>query len=115
MFLRCVEGVMTKEGSKAKTSKNKEINEMKDAVAEMKAIGGYVPHAKMDHLKGLLLDHFSERAEGDGRGDVEPGETRVMVFCMFRECVEEIVVRLLPLSNFVSPPELRKLELITLL
>lgn len=82
---------MTKKDSK--TSLNKEIKAIKDAVDEMKGHGGYVPHAKMDHLRGLLLDHFAEREDGDGKGDLVPGETRVMVFCQFRDCVGEIVVR----------------------
>lgn len=90
MFMNSLETLMTKKDSK--TSKNKEIKAISDAVEEMRAVGGFVPHAKMDRLKSLLLEHFAEREDGDGRGDVVPSETRVMVFCMFRDCTEEIVV-----------------------
>lgn len=72
----------------------KEIRAINETIEDMKAVGGYVPHAKMDRMKSLLLDHFGPREEGDGKGDLDPETTRVMVFCSFRDCVEEIVVRM---------------------
>lgn len=91
MFQASLAGQQTKKDSA--TSKNKELRAIDAAVERMRAEGGFVAHAKMDRLKGLLLEHFAPREDGDGRGDLDPDTTRVMVFCSFRACLEEIVVR----------------------
>ncbi|KAG8902061.1 3'-5' DNA helicase [Tulasnella sp. 403] len=57
------------------------LKEFDDILSER---NGKMPsHPKMDKLLGITLDYF-----GGGDGD---GTTRAMVFCTFRECVEEIV------------------------
>ncbi|KAL7409448.1 P-loop containing nucleoside triphosphate hydrolase protein, partial [Mrakia frigida] len=89
MFSSSLTNALTKKDSA--TSKNKQINEILRTVEDMKTVGGFVAHAKMDRTKGLLLEHFAEREEGDGKGDLDPASTRVMVFCSFRECVNELV------------------------
>lgn len=78
------------ESAKNSSSKAKAIM---NEIAVMKARGGYVGHAKMDRVKGLLLEHFSPKEDDNGRDDIDPGNTRVMVFCSFRACLTELVVR----------------------
>lgn len=90
MFQTALAKMETKKDSA--TSKNKELREINMTVERFKTQGGYVPHAKMDRLKGLLFEHFAPREPGDGRGDLNPETTRVMVFCSYRACLEEVVV-----------------------
>ncbi|CDZ98028.1 DEAD-box like helicase [Phaffia rhodozyma] len=92
MFQRTIADKIPKKDTPA--SNSKELRAIGAAIEEMKVEGGYVPHAKMDRLKSLLLDHFAPREPGDGKGDLNPDTTRVMVFCMYRDCVEEIVTML---------------------
>ena len=61
------------------------MNDTKDIV-EGRTFEG---HPKMVKLRELVLEHF-EQAKRDGSLD----STRIMVFCSFREVVEEIVQRL---------------------
>lgn len=57
------------------------------------AFGSYPPHPKALLLRQMLLHHFAPRQEGDGKGDLNPETTRVMVFCSYREAIEDILVR----------------------
>ncbi|KZO99737.1 P-loop containing nucleoside triphosphate hydrolase protein [Calocera viscosa TUFC12733] len=60
------------------------ITEIEDYRNERVNGGGPVGHPKMDKLVAVALEHFA--APEDGADD-----TRVMVFCQYRDCVDEIV------------------------
>lgn len=45
--------------------------------------GHFPSHPKLDKLLAIALDHFSDGTDAES--------TRVMVFCTFRACVDEIV------------------------
>lgn len=92
MFQKSLKSQTTKKDTTKSKDTNKDLREIDAAIERMKTVGGYVPHAKMDRLKGLLFDHFKPREEGDNRGDLEVETTRVMVFVSFRDCLDEIVV-----------------------
>ena len=60
--------------------------------------GGFVTHPKMEKLKMLLIEHFAQKQfekedavanNAIGAADLT-GDSRVMVFCSFRQCVEEV-------------------------
>ena len=99
MFQTSLKSITTKTDTEKSKAANKELRAIDAAIEQMKTVGGYVPHAKMDRLKSLLFDHFKPREEGDNRGDLEVETTRVMVFVSFRACLEEIVVSQLSLGD----------------
>lgn len=59
--------------------------------------GGFLTHPKMEKLKMLLIEHFAqkrfEKEDADLVGGREgvTGDSHVMVFCSFRQCVDEVV------------------------
>lgn len=59
---------------------------------------GFDPHPKMEKLISLALRHFveadAEAAAAIVRGEPIEGESKVMVFVQFRDCVDEIIDRL---------------------
>lgn len=100
MFAECLEACKTKSDD-AKTSKNSQIREIERELKRVQALPDYSPHPKMDLLKLLLIDHFTPGEEGDGKYD--PETSRVLVFCSFRTCIEELLVSLTsPRFQFVS-------------
>lgn len=51
----------------------------------------FVGHPKLEHLQGLVLNHFMDT--GEGREAVEgqpPSATRVMIFCHYRDSAEDV-------------------------
>ena len=58
---------------------------------------GFAIHPKMEKLKMLLVEHFAQKqfdkedADAAGRGEGVSGDSRVMVFSTYRQCVDEIV------------------------
>lgn len=68
-------------------------SEFKDLVREVTAMTsqpGYVGHPKMEALSNMCREHFLA-SEGLKNEFDEPVETRVMVFCNFRDVVTELV------------------------
>ncbi|KZT58466.1 P-loop containing nucleoside triphosphate hydrolase protein [Calocera cornea HHB12733] len=60
------------------------IAEIEDYRNERVTGGGPVGHPKMDKLVAVALEHFAAPEDG-------ADHTRVMVFCQYRDCVDEIV------------------------
>lgn len=69
---------------KRKFSGNPIIRDMKDTIRSAQDSDGVIIHPKMEYLQNVIAAHFANEAE-HGR------DTRVMVFCSYRECVNEIV------------------------
>ncbi|KAN0065618.1 3'-5' DNA helicase [Thecaphora frezii] len=95
-------------GKKAATKKqqasansNSTVREIVRELEMMQDEQGRIVHPKMFELRRLVCDHFSnhriqqmlaqEPTGEDEGGGTTAHETRVMVFCSFRECVNEIV------------------------
>ena len=52
----------------------------------------FIGHPKLDHLQGVVLEHFVSASEGrHADPDISPNKTRVMIFAHFRDSAEEIV------------------------
>lgn len=68
------------------------------AELEKQKAHGFDPHPKMEKLISLTLKHFveadAEAAAARLRGEKVEGESKVMVFVQFRDCVDEIIDRL---------------------
>lgn len=52
---------------------------------------GYVGHPKMEKLRSMCIEHFTNAQDERDEYTGERRETRVMIFCNFRSVVEEIV------------------------
>ncbi|BGP51068.1 3'-5' DNA helicase [Rhodotorula kratochvilovae] len=52
---------------------------------------GYVGHPKMEKLRSMCIEHFTNAQDERDEYTGERRETRVMIFCNFRAVVEEIV------------------------
>ena len=71
---------------------------MQELEAQKARPGGFLTHPKMERLKMLLIEHFAQRrldfeeaeAEVNGQTGTNDGDSRVMVFCSYRQCVEEV-------------------------
>ncbi|KAL9031390.1 MAG: hypothetical protein Q9196_000574 [Gyalolechia fulgens] len=48
----------------------------------------FVGHPKLEHVQGVVLNHFLDA--GEGRGASDPSGTRIMVFAHYRDSAEEI-------------------------
>ncbi|GAA5968476.1 hypothetical protein JCM11641_007648 [Rhodosporidiobolus odoratus] len=58
--------------------------------AALRAREGYVGHPKMEKLRSMCLEHFTNAQHEVDEYTGEKRETRVMIFCNFRAVVEEI-------------------------
>lgn len=65
--------------------KDGELQRLIDQIKKLQGIQGYVIHPKVDLLRSMLIEHFTND---------ETGDTRVMVFCSYRGVVEELVASL---------------------
>jgi ATP-dependent DNA helicase MPH1 len=72
----------------SKYQSNTIVREMRKRIEECQDHEGLVPHPKMDYLRDVVASHFASVTTDDGK---MLQETRIMVFCSFRECVTEIV------------------------
>jgi len=57
----------------------------------LRSRAGYVGHPKMEKLRSMCLEHFTNAQDERDEYTGERRETRVMIFCNFRAVVEEIV------------------------
>ncbi|GAA5911256.1 hypothetical protein JCM8208_004309 [Rhodotorula glutinis] len=57
----------------------------------LRSRAGYVGHPKMEKLRSMCIDHFTNAQDERDEYTGERRETRVMIFCNFRAVVEEIV------------------------
>lgn len=71
---------------KTKFQENTFVREIQKLYEEAQDEKGKVRHPKMEYLQNVVTAHFASEEE-QGRRE----NTRVMVFCQFRECVSEIV------------------------
>ena len=85
-------------GNKSKFQKDDKIRAIVQELEQKKARSGcFPPHPKMDKLKLLLVEHFAQKkfdredAKTGGAAEVPSGDSRVMVFVSYRQCVDEIV------------------------
>jgi superfamily II DNA/RNA helicase len=81
------------QGKKAATNRQKQkfgenaiVREIEKIFEEAQDKNGKVKHPKMEYLQNVVAAHFTGEEE---QGRLE--DTRIMVFCQFRECVIEIV------------------------
>jgi ATP-dependent DNA helicase MPH1 len=81
----------TSSGSRSKKLRDDPL--FREVVQELESqrCRGFSVHPKMDLLKALILQHFTESFHDENSGEHSNGETRVMVFVTFREAVDEIV------------------------
>ena len=71
---------------------------LQELQAQRARADGFGTHPKQDKLKALLIDHFAQKQfdldDASRNGNVPDdvtGDSRVMVFCSFRQGVEEVV------------------------
>ncbi|KPV72543.1 uncharacterized protein RHOBADRAFT_39117, partial [Rhodotorula graminis WP1] len=57
----------------------------------LRSRAGYVGHPKMEKLRSMCIEHFTNAQHERDEYTGERRETRVMIFCNFRAVVEEIV------------------------
>ncbi|UZJ54810.1 hypothetical protein CBS101457_004130 [Exobasidium rhododendri] len=69
-----------------KSRDNAVIRDIERLYEEAQKKEGKVRHPKMEYLQNVVAAHFASEEEQGRRAD-----TRIMVFCQFRECVLEIV------------------------
>ncbi|PSS37374.1 hypothetical protein PHLCEN_2v776, partial [Hermanssonia centrifuga] len=70
---------------------------IKELEAQKSRLGGFSTHPKMDRVKTLLVEHFAQKrydkedADANGGSEELTGDSHVMIFVSFRQCVDEIV------------------------
>ena len=87
--------------SKAKASQFQKDPKLQAVIQELEAQknrpGGFSVHPKMDKMKTLLIEHFAQKkfdkddAVANGGGEDLSGDSRVMVFVSYRQCIEEVM------------------------
>ncbi|KAI0690699.1 hypothetical protein BC835DRAFT_1363433 [Cytidiella melzeri] len=91
-------------GSKSKSNQYQKDTKLQvilqELEAQMNQPGGFSVHPKMDKMKTLLVEHFAQKkfdkedAQANGGGEDMSGDSRVMVFVSFRQCVDEVIAAL---------------------
>lgn len=86
----------SKKGKEGKETLKAKLRGDADYQAVMKELErhnarGFPIHPKMDMLKGLILQHLTQRLPDDPDDDEPQDSTKIMVFSTSRPCVEEIV------------------------
>lgn len=71
---------------KNKFSNNTIVQEIEQLYIKAQDQKGIIRHPKMEYLQNVVAAHFADEAEQGREGD-----SRVMVFCQYRQCVLEIV------------------------
>ncbi len=98
----CINDIMTAPPKgKQKENPNKSDPKMQAILQELEAQrtadGGFPIHPKMEKVKTLLIEHFAQKhfdkedADANGQGADISGDSRVMLFSTYRQCVDEIV------------------------
>lgn len=77
----------TQTRQKRKYSQNTIVRDMRHIFEDAQDQEGVVLHPKMEYLQNVIAAHFANEEEQGRAAD----KTRVMVFCSFRECVNELV------------------------
>ncbi|KAF2736646.1 P-loop containing nucleoside triphosphate hydrolase protein [Polyplosphaeria fusca] len=81
-------------------SKSKQKKEICESDAFKKLLGtlsiwsankDFIGHPKLDFLQDVILEHFTNAAEGEHVDGAPPAQTRIMVFAHWRDSAEEIV------------------------
>ncbi|GAA5836929.1 hypothetical protein JCM9279_007704 [Rhodotorula babjevae] len=88
-FLSIVKDI---EGAGSKNLVNSSgFREVKRDTDALRSRAGYVGHPKMEKLRSMCIEHFTNAQDERDEYTGERRETRVMIFCNFRAVVEEIV------------------------
>lgn len=88
-------------GSKSKASQFQKDPKLQAVIQELEAQKsrpeGFSVHPKMDKLKTLLIEHFAQKqfdkddAEANGVTPSTSGDSSVMLFVSYRQCVDEVM------------------------
>lgn len=81
------------------------LNEIEN---QKKVKGTFPTHPKMEKLRSLAIQHFAGaemEEEAKARPGIKPAEstTKMIVFCTYRECVDEIVEMLNEQQPMIRP------------
>ncbi|WEW58775.1 3'-5' DNA helicase [Emydomyces testavorans] len=63
----------------------------------------FVGHPKLEYLRQVILNHFLDAGDGNGRNGKGESNTRVMIFSHFRDSAEEIVRVLKKHQSMIRP------------